>query len=78
MYAKENKDHKDRKSKFTENLKSEALELSETCILILLSSGDIVANQVYYHKDRLKRCHTKESRLEHVNRKAHFNTKIHF
>ena len=48
-------------SQFTETLRTKALKLNETQVLTAISTGDVSANEIYYHKKSLMQFNNKYS-----------------
>ena len=50
LHAQSDKVHTSHVSQFTETLRTKALKLNETQVLTAISTGDVTANEIYYHK----------------------------
>ena len=50
LHAQSNKVCTSHVSQFTETLQIKALKLNETQVVTAISTGDITANDIYYHK----------------------------
>ena len=50
LHAQSDKIHTSHVSQFTETLWTKALKLNETQVLTAISTGDVTANEIYYHK----------------------------
>ena len=54
MHAKSEKVDRHHVLRFTETLKTKALKVGQSHVLAKLSTGDVTANEIYYHKKCLK------------------------
>ena len=59
LHAQSDKVHTSHVSQFTETLWNKALKLNETQELTAISTGDVTANEIYYHKKCLMRFNNK-------------------
>ena len=61
LHAQSDKVHTSHVSQFTETLRTKALKLNETQVLTSISTGDVTANEIYYHKKCLMQFNNKYS-----------------
>ena len=61
LHVQSDKVHTFHVSQFTETLRTKALKLNETQLLTTISTDDVTANEIYYHKKCLMQFNNKYS-----------------
>ena len=83
-YAKSDKVDREHVDLFTDLIREKALKLNDTHVLALLSTGDLISNEVYYHSKCLKAFNYRyKSSLENdtklpLDARRDFLEKLHF